>query len=794
MPLSRSRPLDRWLVWLLAANLWVVVPAHAQRSGQVRGTVKDTTGAALTGVTLMLRGAADRVTETGTRGEFAFESLPTGEYELTAVLTGFVPARRTFRLVGDETVTLPLMLWVQVLEQAFVTAAKTGERDVQATPLAVSVLQADDLQRVQVHTVEQLAGRAPSVTFSQNTDFAQLTMRGIGTNAVFAGSDPSSAVYVDGVYLARPAMVLADFLDLDRVEVLRGPQGTLYGRNAVGGAINVITESPTNEVEGSARVDAGSLGLLRAEARLSGPIVHDKVLGSVSFLRGVRDGFVRDLNHPDHPLGGEDVTAARGKLHVVFNRRSDLLLSADVTHRDPAPLVYAKVLAVKPGFQVDNPADLHEVRTSTLAEGRNFQYGGAARLTINLAPQTILTSLTAFRKLDYDLVVDADITELNLTISHPHEIQHQVSEEVTVSQQRGRLTWIGGLFVFDEVDRQPTHVPLPALRLENRLEPEVAANSLAGFGQATVGLAGQASVTAGLRYTRERKTIDNAGGFYTFDQPPAPVPGTTYAYTDAITHTAWTPKVGLDIRLGGAMLAYGSATRGFKSGGFNLASPEAGRGYAPEWVWSYEGGLKSIVANGRVRLNAAAFQTDYTDLQVLSTFRPGVIDISNAAAATIRGVEVEGQMQIRRALHGGGHLAWLDATYDQFNAVGMGGITADVAGHRLSNAPEWSGRLWLEWNGEIGRAGTVSLRADSRWQSTVFFTPFNDDIQRQSPYGLLELSADLESPGRGFSVGAYARNLTNENYITGTFSSPPPAIGGRPGDSRQIGIHLTVRR
>jgi iron complex outermembrane recepter protein len=792
--LSHFQPLGRWLGWLLAVNLCAVIPADAQPFGLVRGSVKDTTGAALPGVTLTLRGAADRKTETGPGGDFAFEGLPSGEYELTAVLAGFVPARRTFRLVGRETVTLPLTLWVQVLEQAFVTASKIGERDVQTTPLAVSVLSAADLQRVQAHTVEQLAGRAPSVTFSQNTGFAQLTIRGIGTNAVFAGSYPSSAVYVDGVYLARPAMVLADFMELDRVEVLRGPQGTLYGRNAVGGALNIITKNPTNQVEASARVDAGSLDLLRAEARLSGPIIRDKVLGSVSFLRGVRDGFVRDLNHPDHPLGGEDVTAARGKLHVVFNRRTDLLLSGDLTHRDPAPLVYAKALSVKPGFQVDNPADLHEVRASTLAEGRNLQYGGAARLSVNLAPRTILTSLTAFRKLDYKFVVDADITELNLTISNPHEMQHQISEELTVSQQRGRLTWIGGLFVLDEVDRQPTNVPLPALRLENRLLPEVAANSTAGFGQATVGVTERASVTAGLRYTRERKTIDNAGGFYTLDQPPAPVPGMTYAYRDAITHTAWTPKVGLDIRVDESTLAYVSATRGFKSGGFNLASQEAGRGYAPEWAWSYEGGLKTVVANGRVRLNAAVFQTDYTDLQVMSTFRPGVIDISNAAAATIRGFELEGEMQIRRALHGGGHLAWLDATYDRYVAVGAGGLTADVAGHRLSNAPEWSGRLWLEWNGEIGRAGVLSLRADSRWQSTVFFTPFNDDIQRQRPYGLLELSVDLESPGRGFSVGAYARNLTNEDYITGTFSSPPPAIGGRPGDSRQIGVQLTVRR
>jgi iron complex outermembrane recepter protein len=794
MPDVHCGVLGRWLLCLFAANVWVVVPAQAQPFGQVRGAVKDTTGAALKGVTLTLRGAADRVTQTGPSGDFAFEGLPTGEYELTAVLSGFVPARRTFRLIGGDMVTVPLTLWVQVLEQTFVTAAKIGERDVQTTPLAVSVLSAAELQRVQVHSVEQLAGRAPSVTFSDNTGFAQLTIRGIGTNAVFAGSDPSSALYVDGVYLARPAMVLADFLELDRVEVLRGPQGTLYGRNAVGGAINVITKNPTNEVEASARVDAGSLDLLRAEARLSGPLVRDKVLGSVSFLRGVRDGFVRDLNHPDHPLGGEDVTAARGKLHVVFNRRSNLLLSGDMTHRDPAPLVYAKVLAVKPGFQVDNPADLHDVRTSTLAESRNLQYGGAARLSVNLAPATVLTSLTAFRKLDYNLVVDADITELNLTISNPHEMQHQVSEELTVSQQRGRLTWIGGLFVLDEVDRQPTHVSLPGLSRENRLEPEVAANSLAGFAQATVKVTDRMAATAGLRYTRERKTIDNAGGFYTFDQPPAPVPGTTYAYTDTITHTAWTPKVALEVHATESTLAYVSATRGFKSGGFNLASQEAGRGYAPEWAWSYEGGLKTDVASGRARFNAAVFQTDYTDLQVMSTFRPGVIDISNAASATIRGVELEGEMRLRPALRGGGHLAWLDAMYDQYVAVGAGGITADVTGHRLSNAPEWSGRLWLEWNAEVGRRGLLSLRADSRWQSTVFFTPFNDGIQRQSPYGLLELSADLEPRHRRFSVGVYVRNLTNEDYITGTFMSPPPAIGGRPGDPRQIGVQLTVRR
>jgi iron complex outermembrane recepter protein len=126
--------------------------------------------------------------------------------------------------------------------------------------------------------------------------------------------------------------------------------------------------------------------------------------------------------------------------------------------------------------------------------------------------------------------------------------------------------------------------------------------------------------------------------------------------------------------------------------------------------------------------------------------------------------------------------------------VGVGGVTADVSGHRLTNAPEWSGRFWLEWSHELTRAARVSVRADSRWQNTVFFTPFNDAIQRQTPYGLLDVSAEFAPKSRHWSLSAYARNLTNEDYITGSFSSPPPAIGGRPGEPRQAGIQLTLRR
>ena len=717
-----------------------------------------------------------------------------GQYELVAALAGFAPARRTVRVRPELPAVVSLTLSVLLQERTVVTASRTGERDIQTTPMAVSVLSGAELDRTESHNVAEIAGLAPSVTFSQNSDYAQLTIRGIGSNVVFAGSDPSSAVYVDGVYIARPVMVLADFLDLQRVEVLRGPQGTLYGRNAVGGAVNVITKSPTNEVEAAARVVAGNFNTFRTEARLSGPIVRSKVLGSAAILRGVSEGFVRDLNHPDRPLGSEDVTAALAKLQFVFNGRTDLLISGDLTHKDPIPLTYAKVLAVKPGFQVDNPPDLHEVRTSTLSKNRTLQYGAAVRFTANLAAGTTLSSLTAFRKLDWDNWNDADITELDLTEGHVREIQHQWSEEITVSHQRPGLTWIAGLFLFDEADRQPVSARLGGPRLENSFQADVAADSRALFGQGTVDVTSRVSATAGLRYTREGKTTASAGQMSTLDPPVTVVPGTEYWYTDAISHTAWTPKIGLDMRLRDDAVAYVSATRGFKSGGFNLTSREAGRGYAPEGAWSYEGGLKTTIADGRARLNVAGFQTDYSDLQVQTALRPGVIDISNAAEATIRGVEFEGSARLTRAVHAGGHVAWLDATYDRYIAVGVGGVTGNVVGNRLNNAPEWSGRLWLEWNGGIGRSRVVSLRADSRWQSTVFFTPFNDAIQRQRPYGLLDISAELAPDHRRWSVMAYSRNLTNEDYVTGTFSSPIPAIGGRPGESRQVGVQLMLRR
>ena len=698
------------------------------------------------------------------------------------------------RLRAGERATVSFTLRVALVAETIVTAAKAGGRDVQEIPIAISAVSQADLGRLGTQTIEEAPALAPSVTFSQNTGWGQLTIRGIGTNAVFAGSDPSSAIYLDGVYLARPAMAFARFLDLERIEVLRGPQGTLYGRNAVGGAMNLIPRPPTNDFQASARFTAGNFGELRADARMSGPLKRDSVMGSFAIARGVRDGFVRDLDHPDHPLGGDDATAARGQLRVVFDRRTSVLLSSDVDQQRGVPLTYNKVLVAKPGYQFDNPPDFHDVRSSLLAWNDTLHYGANARLTMALTPATTLVSLSAYRNLDYEFFADSDSTELDLIRTHQLERQHQLSQEVTISHQRPGLAWVGGLFLFSESDHQTIWSVQPAGPFERRLDPRVAAASRAVFGQATVGLTSRLSATAGIRYTHEGKDIDNTGARYPLEDPNQPIPGSVYDYSDSIAHSAWTPRIGLEMTLPNGALAYVSATRGFKSGGFNISSTAVGRGYDPEWAWSYEGGWKGALMGGRSRLSTSAFVMDYTNLQVQTPIGIGVLDIRNAAAATIRGIEVEGTSLIGRGIEAGGHLTWLDATYDQYIAVAVEGFTGDVSGNRLNNAPEWAGRLWIQWTGDIGHSRRLFISAETTAQSTVFYTPFNDTIQRQSPYGLLGARVEYGPGDRRWTVGAYARNLTNTDYVTGTFGTPPNAYAGRPGPSRQFSVEFTVRR
>jgi iron complex outermembrane recepter protein len=301
-------------------------------------------------------------------------------------------------------------------------------------------------------------------------------------------------------------------------------------------------------------------------------------------------------------------------------------------------------------------------------------------------------------------------------------------------------------------------------------------------------------LTGGVRYTDEDKAFDNTGGLYRLGAFALADPTSFYAYVDQAMSAAWTPKVSLQVEASTNTFAYVSATRGFKSGGFNTTARVPGKAFQPEFAWTYEAGVKHSMMGGRLRANTSAFVNDYRDLQVQSFIAPGQVDISNAGSATIKGVELELAVATKAGLQLLGNATWLDATYDRYSARVPGGATLDAAGKRLSNAPEWSGSLSAVYESAAGRAGRMSLRIDVPWQSRVFFTPANDSIETQGPYGVVNLRASLEAPSRRWEIAVYARNVANRAYVIGTTNVAPTAFTARPGEPRQWGTQFTVRR
>jgi iron complex outermembrane receptor protein len=774
--------------------------AWAQTPGQLAGVVRDTTGSVLPGVTVTVAGAAlvtPRKVVTDQHGRFVVDSLSPGRHLVTAAFRGFEPWSSEIE-VGASGATLDVVLTLSAFsERLTVTATKAGAADIQSTPIAITALPARTIEQLGIETVEGLAGFVPTVTVSQSPVGTPLvTIRGIGSNSAVAGADPSSTIHLDGVYLARPPMACMDLLDVERVEVLRGPQGTLYGRNSVGGTINIVTRQPTDTLETRVRLTGGNYHNLRAEGAVSGPLAKHKVMGTFALLRGSRDGFVKDLDHPDHALGSEDTWAGRGKLRVVFGTHGELLVSGDYGRFMGVPLTYAKAIVAKPGFTFDSPPSLWQVRTSHLASGNSIQQGVSAKLAVRLNDTTTLTSLTAHRKSDTRFFIDPDATELSVATTLAPGVQRQVSQELTLAQRTSRLTWIGGAFFFDEEDYGPVRITQfgpPAIQI--RPFATVDAKAWALFGQATYRVSNRVSLTGGVRYSDEQKETHNVGGVYRLDTGVLANPASFYDFADRATYDAWTPMGSLQVHASRDTFVYLSATRGFKSGGLNITARQPGGAFRPEFAWSYEGGLKRTMAEGRVRVNAAAFYNDYQDLQVQTFIQTGVVLISNAASATIKGLEVETAATGWRGLQLAGTVSWLDATYDRYEAVGPGEVRGDAAGHHLNNAPEWSGSGSAVYELATGRGGTASLRGDVSWQSAVFFSPFNTAIEAQRAYALVHLRAGFEPRSRRWEVAVYVRNVGNREYLTGATATNVgfPAFNGRPGEPRHWGLQFTLR-
>ncbi len=701
------------------------------------------------------------------------------------------------------------------LAEIVVTGTKLGTQNLQRTSVAVTVVGSELMESQGLSTVQDIAKYVPNLTFSRNTGQAIVYVRGIGSSNAGVGSDPSVTQQVDGVYIARPTAQIGDFLDVERIEVLRGPQGTLYGRNAVGGTINVVSRQPSDTFGGRIRVGYGNYDAKSFEAYFTGPISGEALTASIAGTYRDHDPYYRNIVPGVPSFGSAKRFGVRGQLRWEPTSDIDITLRADYSRIDEQLEVYDHLLAPVP-FQAP-------LANSLVGSYREVAVGGAQPIEVdnggvsleanyNLGGGLSLKSVTAWRKLKSDLYVDSDGTEVFISYLHQLERQTQFTQEFNLSYQGDRLKAVAGVFFFGDRDvgfsqnTAPVSVATPPARAAiSQANSIVPTRSYAAFIQANYEIVPDLTVIMGLRYTTETKKFDQDYRRTSLNpaMPGANLPGFPSTFLLKRKDDAFTPKFGLDYQVTPDVMLYASATRGFKSGGFNnSAQTLAAAQFAPEYLWAYEAGAKTQFLDRRLRINATGFIYNYSDLQVRQLLSPGNAVISNAATASIKGVELEMLGKPTSDLQISGSLSYLHTRYQSFpnasvasaystlipNQTCVAGVcTFDATGNRLEATPRWSGVVGIDYNPRIGDY-QLDVHVDWARRGRAYFDASNLPISSQPAYSLINASIGI-GPETGWKAELFVRNAANKKYyqvIAGN-GVVPGAISGEP---RIYGLRL----
>lgn len=736
---------------------------------------------------------------------------------------------------------------IRGLDEIVVTSRKISE-SLQDVPIAVSAFTADALQKKGLSNISQIGDYTPSLimdfTSALTGSSASITtfIRGIGQSDFLLTIDPGVGLYVDGVYVARSVGGIVDLLNLERIEVLKGPQGTLFGRNTIGGAVNIVSAKPGEIFSLHADATIGSFNRRDLRMTVDIPLIEDKLLSSLSFSTKNRDGYAEripftgthgpDISYPSQAigqnteLGDENTFTAKGIFLLNASDRLQATLIVDATrsreHSAASKLLNTypgatqlaglyngciagaiPVEACGPAFNLNGDGNPLNDRTpydnrfitddpyTTYGTGPNFSnldlFGIALTLDYAVTDNIDLKSITAYRKLDAEFGRDGDNSPL--TVDHTSNLyeHEQFTQELqmTGNSLDGKLQWLAGLYYFQENGRDNVFVPLGGLPFLDLDELNIVDNvSYAAFGQASYNITDDLSVTAGLRYTKENK--DYRPVHRELVSGALLVPDVT-AELD-ITDTS--PRLGVEYRWNENFFTYVSVSRGFKSGGFTgrTVDPQpAARPFKPEKVWAYEVGFKSDLADGRVRLNGAAYYTDYSNLQVVN--QEGITPITvNAGKAKIKGGELELQAMVTDDLILSVGLAYTDAKYVEITDP-FATINTD---NKFANTPEFSSTVGLEYTVDLDNDGTLLFHGDWNYNSEIYNNAENTPELTQAALHLFNAAVTYSHPGDQWELVFGGRNLSDQKYLISGFNQP--GVGFTEGTfARPREWYLTLR-
>ena len=675
------------------------------------------------------------------------------------------------------------------VEDIVVTAQRRSER-LQNVPIAVSAASAARLEAAGVANTQELAILTPGLSAPQTAGFAQPHIRGVGSSTAGAGLEQPVATYVDGVYIAAAPASLLTLNNVDRVEVLKGPQGTLFGRNATGGLIQVITRDPGDRPTAAFNLSYANYADVTADTYLGGGIARDLTADLAVRYEHQDRGWGRNLATGNYTGDLDHDFAARTKLLFTPGPDTRIRLSLDyedrnsrreAQHLDPQyPGTFNNAVFGGP-FPMGNRYDVDTDRDQS-----NQLKGGGAALQVNqdIGPVAI-QSITAYRRSDLTILLDTDQTPLPILNVAATSRAEQFSQELQVSSKSpGRLKWVAGLFYFHADDRwAPFQVifgpspisPVPNVPVTLEERDRQRTDSIAGYAQATYELLPATNLTLGGRFTYERKRADGVTNLVVAGFPAAttPVPTPGLGIPSHISFNRFSYRVALDHRFGPDILGYVSYNTGFKSGGYNLAVAD-NPPYRPETIGAAEVGLKTELFNRRVRLNTSAFRYDYKNIQV-GRFIGGTEAIYNGARAHVYGVDLDGELALARGLSLTGGLSYLHARFTSFpNAdiivpipgfpPNLGAVVPGSAkGRALPFSPNFTFNVGGDYKVEVP-IGTLALNATYFRTGRFFAAPDNVGFQRA--YDLVNAAVTWTDRSGRLSLKVWGKNLGNTAYVT----------------------------
>lgn len=698
------------------------------------------------------------------------------------------------------------------LEGITVTARKR-EETLQDVPIAVTAFTADRLDTLNVQDLSGLAGQVPNTTIYAargSTSTVTAYIRGIGQSDPLWGVDPGVGIYLDDVYIARPQGALLDVFDVDRVEVLRGPQGTLYGKNTIGGAIKYVSRKLDKDFGGYAQATVGTDGQMDAKAAIGGSFDQDGMLRARLAVASLnRDGFGENL-YTRQPVSDKQINAARFNLGLFASETFDVQFAYDWM-KDQSGVRGASMLAANPLAPTYLPLDDRYDTRSGMPNVNDTDMKGTS-LTANwmISDAWFLKYVFAHRSSDTDTNIDFDTTPLPLVDVHALYYDAQNSNELQLNYDAGgRARGVMGLYAFNGKagGQVLNHFENPLLppSITNPLfgdtQGRVYTSSIAAYADWTFNITDAWKLDVGARWTDEDKHAIALNRFYT-DGSYTTSWGTAANFDKTVSFSNVSPKASIDWQVTPDALLYALYSKGFKSGGFNIranttAVPRSGEPFKDETVDSFEVGGKFTLLDERMYLNVALFHNKYKDIQ-LSVFTSFTLpdgtqsffgDFTNAGKGTINGAEVEYQWLPTTNWLISGNLAWLDAKYDEFIDRGV-----DIAdSQRFTNAPRLSGGLNVEYRTPLSFGGNLVARVGYRYQSEVWPTTDLSPAIRQKGYGLLDAGV-IWNINPAWSVALQGTNLTDKAYrTTGYNIAAYGVLTGFYGPPRQVSLTATWR-